>query len=530
MRRYRCLVVDDEDLIIQRLEQFFSGFPKRFELVGKAHSGAEAKEMALLEKPDIILTDIVMPQMDGLELIEALKPELANSVFIILTAYADFAYAKRALQFGVTDYLIKMPLIAEDILRALEKAAQTIKEREHKEAELQSFSQSRLENVYRFRRQLFTELLRGECSVNQVQRRSDELKLSFNPEAYCCFVMEDSEYKGFVTQYNEADQSVLKYALLNISEETITQHQSLGFVSELTENCYLGIVSRSNMHSVSQHHQFALELGLALVTNAKSFLKRNINISISKVYSGWLDIRSAYQEAQDKLAIAYYEEPGTVISPSYSLKFDPNAVEIIRKLINQLTARVQQEVSLETLMPFFGELRKVAKEKAVPREIMMDTLRQMLLSFKNEVQDRLEQAPAIPLLDGLLFEAQMVHCKAFIEVCFHLLHQSRRPEIRKAKQYIGARVTERCSLDEVAKHVNLAPTYFSALFRREEGETLVDYMNRCKIEKAIELLKEGDYTNGELSEKIGMWNEKYFCTLFKQLYGLPPQKFRKKYL
>lgn len=86
------------------------------------------------------------------------------------------------------------------------------------------------------------------------------------------------------------------------------------------------------------------------------------------------------------------------------------------------------------------------------------------------------------------------------------------------------------TLDEVADYVNLVPSYFSTLFKKLENENFVDYVNRRKIEKALALLKERDYSNLQLSKLVGIHNERYFCTLFKQLYGLPPQKFRKTYL
>lgn len=126
MRSYRCLIVDDEDLILQRLEKIFETYGDKYPIIGKAYSGQDAIDMAMELKPDIILTDIVMPGMDGIEMIERLRDKLPTTAFIILSAYSDFTYAKRAIHQNVQDYIVKVPLNTSDIKIALDKAAHEI--------------------------------------------------------------------------------------------------------------------------------------------------------------------------------------------------------------------------------------------------------------------------------------------------------------------------------------------------------------------------------------------------------------------
>ncbi|RAU91924.1 response regulator [Paenibacillus sp. YN15] len=531
MRRYRCLIVDDEDLIIERLKGIFRRFEDRFELVGAAYSGMEALKLAEERQPDIVLTDIVMPRMDGMTLIAAMKPAYPSAVFIILTAYSDFEYAKQAIQLGVNDYIIKVPLEEQEIRGALEKAALAIGQKEKLDRELLRLSRFRLEHVYRLRRQMFGELLSGASAHRQIQDMGEELRLTFRPEQYFAFAMEDSDYRSFAALYNEKDRSILQYALLNITEETLSQQGLEGLVLELEDNRILGLASVSGSPGEARSHRQAMELGQALMGNIGLFLKRRMNVSFSRTAFGWEALRSVCREALERLGASYYEKQGVVLHSQHPFQQDPHGEEWVEKVARRGLDALKQDCWDKVWLELFRELEEHAGKKRVPAQQMTQQLKGLLQGLHLHVEERLGSSSApCPDLEELPFLSQLELCRSYIRSCQERLDNTRRPEIRKAKQYIAAHLAERCSLDEIAEHVGLNPSYLSTLFKREEGETLVDYTNRCRIEKALELLKQGDYSNLELSEMVGIMNERYFCTLFKQMYGLPPQKYRKKRL
>lgn len=182
MRDYTCFIVDDEDLIIQRLELFFHELSlrdMRFHLVGKANNGLKGLEEIVKLKPDIVISDIVMPRMDGISMIEQLKPKLPHTQFILLTAYSSFEYAQRAIQANVLEYIVKVPLRDADLDRALDKAAGILNEVKKKEAEFQSLNVSVLENKYRVRKQFFNELIRGEIPSHRASDFANRMQFHF---------------------------------------------------------------------------------------------------------------------------------------------------------------------------------------------------------------------------------------------------------------------------------------------------------------------------------------------------------------
>ncbi len=251
VRDYTCFIVDDEDLILQRLELFFSELSHkegRFHLVGKANNGQKGIEEILRLKPDIVITDIVMPRMDGISMIEQLKPELPHTQYILLTAYSSFEYAQRAIHANVLEYIVKVPLREADLDRALDKAAGILDEVKKKEEEFQSLNVSVLENKYRIRKQFFNELIRGEIPSHRASDFANRMQFHFFQANYCCFIVEMNLYESFRHEYSAVDQNILKYAITNVIEETV-MNCGRGVATDFSDNRFIGFLSWENNRS-----------------------------------------------------------------------------------------------------------------------------------------------------------------------------------------------------------------------------------------------------------------------------------------
>ncbi|MGO4274774.1 response regulator, partial [Paenibacillus sp. TAF58] len=263
MRDYTCFIVDDEDLIIQRLELYFSELShkeRRFHLVGKANNGQKGIEEILKLKPDIVISDIVMPRMDGIAMIEQLKLELPQTQFILLTAYSTFEYAQRAIHANVMEYIVKVPLNEADLDRALDKAAGIWDEVRKKEEEFQSLNVSVLENKYRVRKQFFNELIRGEIPTHRASNVAHRMESQFFQANYCCFIVEMNLYESFRNEYSAVDQNILKYAITNVIEETV-MNCGKGIATDLSDNRFIGFLSWEHNRSDMDTEFACQELG-----------------------------------------------------------------------------------------------------------------------------------------------------------------------------------------------------------------------------------------------------------------------------
>lgn len=528
MRTLTCLVIDDEPIILQRLTKIFDKFqadPGCFLLVGTAASAREGIRLAQELKPDIVLTDIVMPGMNGIEMIAELKPQLPHSVFIILSAYTDFQYAKDAISMNVMDYLVKVPMNEAELLRVLEKARNTICSDEEKAANIQHMQQSIRQNKYRLRKQYMEELLTGDrVAAPAYERMLRELELAFTPQEFGCFVLCIDHLAQFQSNYNSRDQKVIQYAILNIGEEIIAGFGS-GFMVEKERSLFVGYISLACVRSSKRMHDMLYELGGHLHMKLKQFLKISVSIGISSIRSGWEHMQTSYREACDALQDSFYGGPGSIIAPHHRLVYGDDGIRQLKELRGRCTGVIDGRCTLEE---WREQLDRLVSHRAVHPKRLRETAEEILIRLRQTGQadgeSELKSGLASVQYAGEFADMLLAELKLIVERKRQGAVKERK-EITEAKRYIRQHLSSGISLQEVAEHVGLNSTYMSELFKKELGEGFSDYTNRMRIEKAIELLEKRAYSNVELCREVGLLNERYFCTLFKKYTGTTPQKY-----
>ncbi|MBB6731255.1 response regulator transcription factor [Cohnella zeiphila] len=530
MRTYTCLVVDDEDLIVQRLELFFQGLSagdRRFELIGKAYNGIKGAELALELKPDIVLSDIVMPQLDGITMIEQLRPKLPNAQYILLTAYSTFEYAQRAIRSHILEYIVKVPLKEEELTRALEKAAETLEDIRKREGELQALNLSIQENRYRVRKQWIGELVSGELPARRATGEGGGAEYGFFESGYCCFIAEMNQYESFRNAYSSADQSVLKFAVTNVLEETLADYGG-GAVSELRDHRFVGFLALDGNRSEMEIERICQTLGRQMVDNLERYLNQEVSVGFAGPRKGWDAIRSGYAEAAGLCDDFFYREAKSVVTPAHRLRYRGELGPAFRERVAGVLAQLHRESGREELAEWMGALERSARDERIPKPAMLALLR----DFWRDIAAKLKSW-GIPELDAEAvpapFAAFREQLRLIADLVFAALQDgapSHRTEITRAILYIERHLRQRLTLQELAEQVNLAPAYFSSLFKKTMKEGVVSYINRRKIELSFELLQRRDYSILELCEETGIVNEGYFCKLFKQYAGMTPKRYR----
>ncbi|MDQ6418434.1 response regulator [Paenibacillus sp. LHD-117] len=532
MRTCTCLIIDDEDLIVQRLELFFqelAGRDGRFRLIGKAYSGTKGIEEALRLKPDIIISDIVMPQMDGISMIEELKPKLPNTQYILLSAYSSFDYAQRAIRANILEYIVKVPLREADLERALDKAAGTLEEIRKKEDEFQSLNVTVLENKYRIRKQFFNELVRGEISSYRVSDFGNWMQVHYFQSWYCCFIVEINHYESFRNEYSAVDQSILKYAMTNVIEETLVGFGA-GVASELHDDRFIGFFAWDHNRSEMDTQLACLTLGRQIVNHLMQYLNQEASVAFGSPHRGLESIKQAYSQAADISEDFYFHEEKTVKTPAHRIRYQNVPGPALQQKLTDFLAWMHRGISRQELEEQMEALYRYVIEgkihKSVTAPLMRDLYRDVASKLKawHVLEPGDEEFP----IQFMTFREQLRLIGDFIFEHLQDGQLSQRTEIIRAKRLIEGNVKQRLTLQAIADHVNLAPAYFSSLFKKTMKEGVVEYINRRKIELSLELLQVKDYSNFELCEEVGVVNEGYFCKLFKQYTGFTPKQYRKK--
>jgi two-component system response regulator YesN len=532
VRDYTCFIVDDEDLIIQRLELYFSELSHketRFHLVGKANNGLKGIEEILKLKPDIVISDIVMPRMDGIAMIEQLKLELPHTQFILLTAYSTFEYAQRAIHANVMEYIVKVPLNEADLDRALGKAAGILDEVKKKEEEFQSLNVSVLENKYRVRKQFFNELIRGEIPSHRASKFANRMESQFFQTNYCCFIVEMNLYESFRNEYSAVDQNILKYAITNVIEETV-MNSGKGVATDLSGNRFIGFLSWENNRSEMDTEFACQELGSQIISHLQQYLNQRVSVAFGGPHRGWESIKQAYTEAQNVSEDFYYHAEKVVKTPAHRFHYRNDRREEFQQKLADFLVGVQRQVSKEELEKEFAELNQFATDHKIHRSIMApmlrDLYRDIIMKFKsgNTSTSDIAEFP----IEFMAFREQLAYISDFTFEYVHAGQLLHRAEIMRAMRFIEKNLKQRLTLEAIAEDVNLAPSYFSSLFKKTMNEGVISYINRKKIQLALELLNVQDYSLLELCEEVGIVNEGYFCKLFKEYTGDTPKQYRIK--
>lgn len=498
----QVLLVDDEYLAIEDLLSMINWEETGFEIVGTARSGKQALKL-LSEKPvDLVVTDISMPGMDGITLIEEARNEYPDLVFLLLTAYAEIDYMKRAFQQGVEDYLIKDEITSQILTEKLKKVRVKMLSH-HAEA-------------YSHLQKLFREYFNSGTAA-----LPSALSSYRNRQFYYCVITPDILYP--LTDDISADHpvtslSIIQSALPCMEEFSFqTIHQFCSYIA--FNNKIILLLDLASPVSVLQIMDMLRHYGQTLLGLLSQKLPYSYSFFYSQCPMTLEEIHTDYFRKQTPLRGRYFLKGKQILpldSPSLS-------VSGIRTDFKEDTLiRLYQETP-ERLSSFLEEQLKAVT--AVRNYTGLFAFLQVCFSF---LEHRLPSSAPRPVYEDC---KDLPSLSAFLIRQYNLLVEkgSLSHDSRQAISYI----MEHCdnpelSLQEIADHIGLSVTHFSRIFKMETGETAGDYITAYRMQKACRLLKETNQKIYEISEATGYSSPQYFSQVFVKQFGLKPLDYRKR--
>jgi two-component system response regulator YesN len=522
---YKVFLVEDEIVAREGIRDNVDWKSAGFEFCGEAPDG----EMALLliekTRPDVLITDIKMPFMDGLQLCKILRERMPEIKIIILSGHDEFHYAQEAVKLGVTEYLLK-PLGVQDLHNALGKIASQL-DHDRLEQEKLSRLKSQVEDDLRLRQEKFLlKLVMGGMSSSEVIRESQLLGLDLIANGYLVMVVE-FELRAGAEQFNYYEYEQVEQIISRLVENNPDILLSKIGVEEL-----ILIIKGDSLEPLQQEATFLAELIRAEVEKRTNF---SLRVGIGSLQDRMSHICQSFAEALTNLQQDVVEGSGQVDTYSETdqaglLDLDKSALE------NFLRYGVNDEFD-DFFETYIRPLGQSALQSFLVKNYVFVDLVLITAKFVHQLGGNVDQVvPEMKNVETLLMNIKTLDQlreetrHVFASVLAFRDNQARYQRaliVHQAKAYIDAHYANPdLSLNEVAARVNLSPSHFSTVFSHETGETFKEYLTRLRIDRAKELLRTTGLKSFEVAYQSGYNDPHYFSFIFRKNTGVSPQQFR----
>lgn len=528
------MIVDDEAFIRLNFKTFIDWHEHGYVLVGEAANGREALEKIELLSPDVVFLDIRMPVMDGLEVLRQLRETKPACKVIILSSHNEFEYAREALRLGACDYIHKPNLTQLAVFEALERVRATMNEQRAKEKERitpiqQSMERSRGDLKTIFLRDLVIGVVRHDWEIDEKTKLYD---LKLRQPNVCCMIMSINHYERVRERYKKGMEHLLGFSILNILQEVLQRYDELELFQMSSKELVL-IKSYSTVRSMND----ILEQRWGLIRKIEKTLRQFLNIQVSFLVSGLhgclLDVPKAYHEAQESAELLFYEEQGNVMVYEPARMREGHDRAWLAKLEQQIR-KALEEKNAQAAIQAVHELFAVVKEqRSLDRHAVMElcvNLHCLIQSYMpaNSAEEDYSQIQRIMGAERLAeLYAMLLEELDELQESFSPVEMSTNYKIKRVIEYIHEHYDHDLTLNELAHYVGLNNSYLSRIFKEQTGSMLIPYINRYRVKKSLDYLKDGKLKTYEIAEKVGFNSIDNYYISFKKMYGLPPNEYRK---
>lgn len=507
-------------------------------LVGEASDGELAYPMILDSKPDILLTDIKMPFMDGLELSERVKRELPDIQIIILSGFDDFTYAQKAVSLGVTEYLLK-PVTPQKLLETVTRVKERIEDNRRK-AEDPDFSDGIPEEKRELKKNnFFRHLVMNTRSSSELLDMADQIDINLTARFFCIILMTVSIQGESGDDYSQTRNELQE----NI--ENILKEQTGWTFFDRAENGFAMLVARQHEESIRKSLSDTL---LNIENETKKNSAISYYIAVGPVVNRVSEIGHSYEMASRTASYRFltgmnrvvyaHDLPKEVEIEDTALDFNSAVTDndFREVLVNFLRTGTSEETEPLTAGMFYAIGEQNLKSKIFLTYILMDMYLTML-RFAREIDVETDDIDAKcgDIHELLKKEFSPDEARQFINAYLDELLKKR--DSKKEKRFNSALYDavafidknycdEDISLVSVASIANISPNHLSAIFSQEMGTTFMEYLTEKRMKKARELLMTTEMRSSEIGYEVGYRDPHYFSHTFKKNLGMTPKEFR----
>ncbi|UVI29468.1 response regulator transcription factor [Paenibacillus spongiae] len=563
----KLMVVDDEHWIREGLKRTIDWSSHGIQFIGDAEDGYKALELIEAHVPEIIISDIKMPAMDGMELIEEIKKRGIDTKVIFISGFSDFAYAQKAVKLGAFDYILK-PIEEPILLEIIERCKSEIKQKQEMNLRLEELSGRVRESLPLARQKHLEMCLSQPLTEHELRTKWEALRIDLDPSRLIVMSMVVHEWGD--REMDEGGCSLMRYALGNLVEEVLSQEDIRCLACPVQENNFADVAiiaslreqeTASGYEDLYRHmngvirdaHQvlgIRISIGMSslknrtqLSTSFREALTISMNYLIhgpGQVHAAWLSGSSADSESAlnaasqlDYRTAAYMEQLAAGV-PLTANKADSLDSALSNRILHAMKLMDAGRLS-ELLDEQTGLLQELIKQTpAIAVRYEMNMHIGILLSKWQELcqaKDKSKHSPITHQRKLQLYRCSVSDWKKVVMNTF-LMKDTDAPSfahkrtIETALRYIHENYHLGISLHNVAEKIYMNPSYFSRVFHEEVGETLSRYLIRIRISKAKELLEQTPLKIYEVADRVGYRDFRHFVKTFKEWEGMTPAQYR----
>lgn len=526
----KLIIADDEKWVRTAIKTVIPFEKLNMTLACEAADGIEALELCRQYEPDIMLTDIMMPGIDGLELIKEVRSMLPNLRIAVISGYNEFEYAKTAMKYGINDYLLK-PVDEEELTQVLERIGKEIYEQKRLEKEMGD-EKERYRTALPVVSEAFLNQVISKNSMTSEKIRSELYKygIDFPENSFTVCLTSPDESLKF-----EDSRKTMKYLKRLVKWSMKRYSGAVTFSLEQDKTVLVSIINGDNKPD-SIKKSFKL---------CNRIMQKKFGISISTGVSGSSRqisvLHELYLNAAEALSARFWHVPGALVFYEDVYITDDLDLTLPESMLNKIILNMKLS-NLQTAISYVESISTSLGNSFIRPALVKEFFWQFLQSIiillniqlpfiRHETMVTGTQ-PYDRIRETLFLNSLSDSVKELLEHIYDFYHDKNPLDssnlIEKAKKIIESNYAGDISLEQVAKHVHLSPAYLSELFKKETGMSFIDYKTITRIERAKELLM-APYANiSEISLKVGYSDPKYFSKLFKKITGKTICEYKKE--
>ena len=542
---YKAILVDDESIIRNAISTTIDWNKFNFELVDTCQNATQAIEILKHTHIDLIITDICMPHMDGLELSSYVYNNYPDTSIVIISGYDDFNYAKQAIGIGVEDYLLK-PITKNALIERLSEIRSRYEHEKTQKEYYEKFQREMQAYEKNSSRDFFEALVDGSMDMMEVYKRAEKLGLDIVAEAYnvLIFTMNcDEDFSGQRDEYSSWEAESLE-----LLENFFAGHSSaMLFRSNIFS---YGVLLKGQRETIEENTRACVDEIRKILSRQDG--RREWFLAVGQSVERLSQIQKSYHTASRAFSqrylydenILYYDEMETMEHPggqaetednAYLQKVDVNALN--PAILQKFLSNGLQEETENFVKDYFYAIGQEPMESLVFRNYVILNVRFSVISFIKGLgcdTNEMESADTEEVLaeSGKNMESAIAYAKKMISQAIEIRDQNsgnkNRSILKTAVDFIDSHyMDEEISLNTVANVANVSSNHFSALFSQNMGQTFIEYLTTLRMNKAKELLRCTGMRSSEIAGEIGYKDAHYFSYLFKKTQGMTPSDYRK---